>query len=479
MRKHPSLLTAVGLALLGAWAALPRSTGASPDGPPAVNTIGPAPTARSSWSLRQTPVVEAVRRVKDSVVNIHSERHAKAGGPDELFTLAPSQSRVNGMGTGIVIDSRGYIITNQHVVEDVSLIRVKLSDGTSVSARILVRDPESDLALIKINAPRPLPVMPLGTARDLMVGETVVAVGNAYGYDHTVSVGVVSATGRDVTLNKDVRYLSLIQTDAAINPGNSGGPLLNIQGELVGVNVAIRAGAQGIGFAIPVDTMIRVGADMLARVQRRPTPAGLGLVLRDDCRAGNDRTIRQVVVERVEPGSIAGRAGIKPGDVLTRVEGHTVTSSLDIPRAMLAHFEKSESEKLAVQVVRGGAVQRLELALAGGGDHALAGGIGNNAEQVWQKLGLRLRPVSAAALGRNHPQLNGGLAIADVRPDSPASKAGLKFGDVLVGLHQWEMITLDNVVYVLNHSDRATFSPLRFYILRGGQVHRGSLTLPD
>src|SRR5207253_11082349 len=143
-----------------------------------------------------------------------------------------------------------YIVTNQHVVEDVNVIRIRLSDGTSQNAAVIARSQEADLALLKIDTAGPLPTVPLGTASDLMVGETVVAIGNAYGYEHTVTVGVVSAVSRDVTLNKEVSYKALIQTDASINPGNSGGPLLNIRGELVGVNVAIRAGAQGIGFAI-------------------------------------------------------------------------------------------------------------------------------------------------------------------------------------------------------------------------------------
>ncbi|HZT83156.1 MAG TPA: trypsin-like peptidase domain-containing protein, partial [Gemmataceae bacterium] len=224
---------------------------------------------------RRTPVVAVVQRVKGCVVNIHSERTAQGPANEELFALAPSQNRINGMGTGIVIDHRGYIITNQHVVEDVSVIRVRLGDKTTASARVVARDAESDLALLKIDVGRPLPVMPLGTASDLLVGETVVAVGNAYGYEDTVTVGVVSATKRDVTLNKEVSYKSLIQTDASINPGNSGGPLLNIRGELVGVNVAIRAGAQGIGFAIPVDTMVRVAADMLSVRKRNGTWHGI------------------------------------------------------------------------------------------------------------------------------------------------------------------------------------------------------------
>src|SRR5438132_443564 len=220
---------------------------------------------------RRTAVVEVVERVRGAVVNIHSERAARGPATEELFVHAPSPNRVNGMGTGIIIDPRGYIVTNQHVVDNVSGIRVHLSDGSTHSARVLTRDLESDLALLKIDIGRPLPTMPLGTSSDVMVGETVIAIGNAYGYEHSVTVGIVSATKRDVTLNKEISYKSLIQTDASINPGNSGGPLLNINGELIGVNVAIRAGAQGIGFAIPVDNAIRVAADMLSVRKRNGT----------------------------------------------------------------------------------------------------------------------------------------------------------------------------------------------------------------
>src|SRR5262249_8599041 len=160
--------------------------------------------------------VEAVQRVRAAVVNIHSERTVQGPAPEELFATSPSQNRVNGMGTGIVVDPRGYVLTNHHVVEDVSVLRIRLSDGTTASARVVARDTDADLALLKIDVAKPLATMPLGTAGDLMVGETVIAVGNAYGYEHTVTVGVVSALKRDVTLNKDVSYKSLIQTDASI-----------------------------------------------------------------------------------------------------------------------------------------------------------------------------------------------------------------------------------------------------------------------
>src|SRR5207245_1309726 len=224
---------------------------------------------------RRTPVVEAVDRVRAAVVNIRGERTVMGPASEELFPLSPSENRINGMGTGVLVDPRGYIVTNHHVVEDVHVIRVRLGDGSTYSARVLARDPDGDLALLKIDAGRPLPVMPLGTANDLMIGETVIAIGNAYGYEHSVTVGVVSALKRDVVLNKEVSYKGLIQTDASINPGNSGGPLLNVNGELVGVNVAIRAGAQGISFAIPVDSVIKSVAGMISIRKRNGTWHGI------------------------------------------------------------------------------------------------------------------------------------------------------------------------------------------------------------
>ncbi len=161
--------------------------------------------------------------------------------------------KINGMGTGIIIDERGYIVTNHHVIDGVQSIQVTLEDGASYQARVFNSDKMTDLAIIKVETPAALPVMPLGTSSDLMLGEEVLAVGNAFGWKHTITKGIVSAIGRDVELNEEQSYKNLIQTDAAINPGNSGGPLVNADGDVIAINVAIRAGAQKIGFAIPID----------------------------------------------------------------------------------------------------------------------------------------------------------------------------------------------------------------------------------
>jgi serine protease Do len=470
MRTHTSLL-AVLILTASLPAAEPVLTGP---------TLVPPQIAGREWNPRQTPVVEVVKRVRNAVVNIHSERMTRADGAQDLLALEPSQNRVNGMGTGVIIDPRGYIITNQHVVEDVNSLRVRMADGTSLAARVVARDRDADLALLKVDAGTSLAVVPLGTASDLMVGETVIAIGNAYGYEHTVSVGVVSAVGRDVALNKEVSYKALIQTDASINPGNSGGPLLNINGELIGVNVAIRAGAQGIGFAIPVDAVIKSAAAMM---DGKVDGTGLGLGVRDDVHTGSDNGAwqRSVIVDRVDAASAAGKAGLQRGDVVTRAGDVAVNSSLDLQRGFLEHIA---GDHIALVVKRNGVEQKADVVLQSSRANtspvaAVPTASVSTEDVIWHKLGVRLRAVTADAVVSTNPQLHGGLTVTEVRPDSSASKANFQRGDVLVGLHQWEMLTPDNVLYVLNNPDLATFNPMRFYVLRGGKVHPGTVQTAD
>jgi serine protease Do len=467
--------------LLGAAVALGggivfANPGAPQADPPKIGSL-------RNWNLRQTPIVEVVKRVRDAVVNIHSERAVRPAASDELFSNNSPHSRVNGMGTGILIDPRGYIVTNQHVVEDVAVIRVRLADGTAASARLVARDSECDLALLKIDVDRPLPTLPLGTTRDLMVGETVVAIGNAYGYEHTVTVGVVSAVSRDVSLNKEVSYKALIQTDASINPGNSGGPLLNVYGELIGVNVAIRAGAQGIGFAIPVDTMIRVAGRMLAsRAPQGSARSRLGLVVKDEVQLvspgsdpGETAGLRSVVVDYLDPGSAAAHSGLERGDILLAAGDTHVSTSLDLERAL---FDRSPGERIALRYRHNGLERTTEVALESLGD------------PIWQKLGLRMRPVGSDAVRifpvagtdaarSNSPQFRGGLAVVEVRPGSPAQRSGVQRGDILVGLDKYEMLSNDNVQYVLNQGETASLQALKFYVLRNNQLQDGKFQIGE
>ena len=414
---------------------------------------------------RHTLVVAAIDRVKGAVVNIHSERNvASAGG--EVYPLPGASNRVNGMGTGIVVDPRGYLITNHHVIDEVSVLRVKLADGTQTHATVIARNPEIDLAIIKIETSQALPVMPIGTASDLMLGETVIAIGNAYGYEHSVSLGIVSAVKRDVSLNKEMSYKGLIQTDAAINPGNSGGPLVNINGELVGVNVAIRAGAQCIGFAIPADQMVRTVTDMFRNRRRNQTYDGL--LCRDVLEATSDGVARKVVVDRIEAGSPALAGGFKAGDIIVQAGGVKIGSGIDVERAYL---ERKPGETIAFVVRRQGEEKKLEVVLASAG---AAQTVATN-DVVWQKLGMQLAPIASELVTRHSNDLRGGLEVTAVNSSGPAAKAGIRKGDILVGLHQYETLSMDNVTYVLNLPELSGATSLPFYILRSGQVRQGKL----
>ncbi|HEY1191291.1 MAG TPA: trypsin-like peptidase domain-containing protein [Gemmata sp.] len=414
---------------------------------------------------RRDHVVDVYDRLKASVVNIHSERTVNAPADDPFARQPVQPQRVNGMGTGIVLDPRGYILTNFHVVDDVSSLRVRLHDGTGYSARIIATDKEADLALIKVEPARPLPVIGLGTSSDLMVGESVIAIGNAFGYEHSVTEGRVSYKGRDVSLNKDMGYKGLIQTSAPINPGNSGGPLLNILGEVVGVNVAIRAGAQNIGFSLAVDAVIPRAADLIS--VRRRLGIRHGLTLRDHVarRTTESASQRSVTVEHVEANSPAAAAGFKPGDVLDQIDDIAVVSSIDFERGLI---DRPAGTKVPVKVKRLGVPTELEISLQAAPRVPLGA-----ADAVWKKLGLKVGPVGAETVAKANPQLRGGLLVTDVAAGSVAATAGIQKGDVLVGLHLWETLNIDNVTFVLNHKDLATFLPLKYFVAREGKLKDG------
>ena len=347
--------------------------------------LGPAGTRVCAASEpRRTAIVEAVDRVHQSVVSISSEKKAESHSRWPFSPEENQRPRVSGMGSGVIIDRRGYILTNHHVVDKVQGIMVQLSDGTTYPARLLQFDPVMDLAILKVNSPRPLSAIDLGTSGDLMVGETVITIGNAFGYENTVSVGIISALHRDVTLSDDQVYRNLIQTDACINPGNSGGPLINIEGQLIGINVAVRAGAQGIGFALPIDEVKRVAAELLST--RRLSSTWHGVVAVEQ-RRGNRRG---VVVAEVQPGSPAEASGLHPGDELVRIGDLGVISAVDVERGLL---DARPGRPASVTVRRGGneSVVSLEVRPWPG---SVPAETGSTDDAVWRILGLRTLPVS-------------------------------------------------------------------------------------
>jgi serine protease Do len=397
--------------------------------------------------LRRTEMVRAVEKARPSVVNLRGQKTVREDGA--------AAREVNGMGTGVVIDPRGYIITNNHVVEGVRRIEVTLHDGTMLLARVISADPKTDLALIKVDHDEKFPMIRVGTSSDLMIAEPVVAMGNAYGYEHTVTRGIISALHRTVQVSDAQQYDDLIQTDASINPGNSGGPLLNVDGEMIGVNVAVRAGAQGIGFAIPADNAMAVAARLMSieRLDRN----WHGVIGKPVESGGKHR----LVVDKVVDSSPAASGDLKPGDV--------ITSMGDVERALLG---RKAGEEVPVVVQRGGKRVELSLVLAVKG----RGATGPD-ERVWDTLGMKLAAISTRDLREQLNKYRGGLRVVDVKPDGPARKQGIRTGDILVGMHVWETISLDNVEYILNRPEISEIVPVKFYIVRNGETLIGRLPI--
>jgi len=413
-------------------------------------------TAAHGAGPRRTPIVQAVDRAKSAIVNIHGEKSVPVD--DSRAAQPENLRRVNGMGTGVVIDPRGYIITNHHVVDNVPKINVTMSDDTTYVAQLISYDVPTDLAIIHIDAGHSLPVIPLGVSSDLMIGETVIAVGNAYGYSHTVTQGIISALHRSVQVSDMQGYDDLIQTDAAINPGNSGGPLLNIEGDMIGVNVAVRSGAQLIGFTIPVDSVMVIAADLMSTRRLRQTWHGVVASTQDG----------ELVVAQVDDDSPAAATGLQAGDVIKSVGDQTVCRQVDLECVLL---ERKAGEEIPLKVERN--KQALDLKLV----------IGSLPERhrpldsAWELLGMKLTPMSDEQFGRLGTRYRGGLHVTAVRPDSPAARQGIRRGDVLVGMHKWETTTMDHVSYVLRRPEFAKLEPIKFYIVRGHETLSGQLTV--
>ena len=422
---------------------------------------GSIPSSRQvkASELRRTAIVRAVERVRPSVVNIHGQKTIST---ETLASHNKTIRRVNGMGTGVVIDPRGYIITNHHVIDGVRPILVTLASGKTVVARRVSHDRETDLAIIRIDVEEEMPIIRIGTSRDLMVGEPTIAVGNAYGYEHTVTTGIISSLHRTVHVSEQQRYEDQIQTSAGINPGNSGGPLLNIDGEMIGVNVAVRAGAQNIAFAIPVDKVMEVAAELMS--VRRLDNLWHGVVAKT-----NPSKVGELIVEEVEADSPADLCGVRAGDRIAVVGETKIARALDLERSLLG---RQDGEEVKLKVYRNDRLVELSMIVVE------ARKIKRTIEQrLWRQIGLRLQPISARQFEQTDTRYRGGMLVSSVRAGSQASRQGIRRGDVLVGMHKWETVTMDNVAYVLNYPALRKINPVDFYVLRNTKTLHGHLSI--
>ncbi|MDB4968114.1 MAG: Peptidase Do [Myxococcales bacterium] len=377
-------------------------------------------------------------------------------GDDGDEGAAPGQGpKQRGLGSGVVIDKKGYILTNNHVVEDADEVKVSFADGKTVAGKVVGTDPRTDLAVVKVDGIG-VTAARLGDSEKLQVGEWVIAIGNPFGLDHTVTVGVLSAKNRS-NLQGGSHYEDFLQTDASINPGNSGGPLVNLDGEVIGINTMIAGIGTGIGFAVPssmakpiVEQLINGGKVRRPyigiRMQELTPEMAKGL--------GKNAPDKGALVAQVEPGSPAEKAGAKPGDVIVKVSGQDVHAAKDVQRVILG---RKIGEKIDVEVWRDGNhvhINPLTQELPGDDKIASRGGEGgpNGSERTAQKakLGIGLSsvtPMLAERLGVD-PRTKGAV-ITSVRDGSPAQEAGLQQGDVVLEVDRRPVQTADDAVKAL------------------------------
>ncbi len=411
--------------------------GHAADAPAAAQPIQPAAPAQLLPDF-----TALVTRIRPAVVSVTTELKPQAasdeGGVPNPLGAAPQQPQgpVEARGSGFIIDASGLIVTNNHVVKDAKSVSVTLDDGTELPARVIGRDPRTDLAVLRVDAGRKLAYVPLGNSDEVKVGEWVVAMGNPFGLGGTVTAGIVSARQRDIGAGP---YDSFLQIDAPINRGNSGGPLFTQDGRVVGVNTAILSpsgGSIGIGFAIPSNTVKAVvqqleTAGHVVRgylgVQAQPVTATMAAALdlpKSNPGAGG------ALIAGVEPDSPAARAGLRAGDVITAINGQTVGNPRDLA-VDVAGVKPGEQAK--IDVLQDGQAKSVTATVASlPSDEGVDAGGGADQHHG---VGLALAPISPEMRSQlDLPEHLRGAAVAEVTPGSPADQAGIQQGDVIVGV---------------------------------------------
>ena len=421
----------------------------------------PDPTAR-----RRTPVVEVFDACKDSVVNISSTHLVKTRslrGVDPMFEGFfnwPGRQRVRkylSVGSGFVVHKDGYIVTNAHVVARTAERKVIFEDKTEYDATVVAVDQDRDLAVLKIDPGRELTPVRLGSSSDLMVGETTIAIGNPMGLQNTVTAGVVSALDRSIAVNDRSSFKGLIQTDASINPGNSGGPLLNVLGELIGVNTAIRGDAQNIGFAIPVDQLRRALPELLDVERRYHFVTGM--------RVSADERRR---VLRVDGESPADQAGVEVGDTVVALDGRPVESAIDYHIGLIG---RKGGDAVALTLDRGGSAVDVVLTLT---ERPRPDG----AELLQSRFGITARGLTAELAGQmNLSTRIKGLVVTGVEQGSPADVVKFRKGDIVRSLGRYAVTDLDGAGELLEKVQTGQSVSMDVLRIQRRLIHQQTVTL--
>jgi serine protease Do len=428
----------------------------------AVATTPRTPTARSASAVAvgaaAVSFADVAETLNPAVVNIDAtsrnvryRRRSAAELPEspDLFNRPQEREREGprrGAGTGFIIDELGHILTNHHVIEGADRIMVRLTDGRTLRAARVGSDPDTDIALIRIESPRPLPFAPLGDSDGLRVGEWVVAIGNPLAYEHTVTVGVVSFIGRKLFDNSLDRY---IQTDAAINFGNSGGPLINARGEVIGINAAISSRAANIGFAIPINQATAILPQL--RDTGRVSRGYIGVALRDldpDLRSSLGLDARRgVLVQDVTEGSPAARAGVRAYDLIVAVDGKAVDGNDPLIRLIAA---RRPGTNATLQIVRDGRALSVPVKLAERPTRdPRLGPVNEERPQPSSRrgpaLGLSVREIDDEFASRFRlPDGTQGVVVSRVEPLSAAFDADIERGHVLLEINRRPVRSIDD-----------------------------------
>jgi len=403
-------------------------------------------------NLRETAVVLAVRKVSPVVVNISSELEVRERvSPFSGFGLDPSlesffrdffdpgfeqRHQRTSLGSGVIIDGkRGFILTNNHVLHKTGSITVVLKDGREFKAQIVGADPDSDLAVLRISSPTPLPAIEMGDSDSLMIGETVFAIGNPFGFSNTVTTGVISAVNRRFRV-EDMVFNNFIQTDASINPGNSGGPLLNITGDLIGINTAIYAKARGIGFAIPINTAKRIVGDLIKFGE--VIQAWIGITVQNiDPQLSqylNLAKTRGVLIKKVEKSSPANKAGIRDGDVLVSIGKREILSENDFQTAMKYY---AAGQTIDINIWRGGKTQTAAVrAAVFPEDLAL--------DLAFRLLGINVDDLSSKNRHIYKSIAKKGVLITEIHRQSYLARIGVRPGDVIRQIDDFTIAKTDD-----------------------------------
>ncbi|HTZ38711.1 MAG TPA: DegQ family serine endoprotease [Syntrophales bacterium] len=393
-----------------------------------------------------TAIIQVAKGSIPAVVHIEVTRSQEVSRPtmpfegDPFFRFFQEPQRtprkfkreMRGLGTGMIIDAQGYILTNNHVVGGASKVQVLLADGSQYSARVVGTDSKTDLAVVTIDSKKALPHLKFGNSDTVEVGEWVVAIGHPRGLDQTVTTGIISAKHRR-GITDPSGYQDFLQTDAAINPGNSGGPLLNLRGEVVGVNAAIASssgGFEGIGFAIPSNMAVYISRELISKgkVERGWLGVSVQDLSYDLSKTMGIEGTRGALVSEVMKGSPAEKAGLKQGDVVIAFNGKEIRDASQLRNEAASTAIGKEAR---VTVLREGKIREIPVRIESMQSRAQSTGA-----SIRERLGVTVRPPTAKESGRLKLQSDQGVIITRVEPGSPGAKAGLEPGDVILEINE-------------------------------------------